>query len=95
MSSPTSARSRSGASWTAIGGSIALLGLTIILWPERGLMPHPLTFPPSESTRPIAGYAVFGYPLLCIGLCLVIGGMVRRAISTTRRKSASRMPADT
>lgn len=60
----TASRTRPGMSWIVTGGALALVGLVIILWPEPGFTPHPLPFPPSASTRPIAGYAVFGYPLL-------------------------------
>lgn len=62
------------------GGLLALIGLAIILWPEPGLMPHPLPFPPSAATRPIAGYAVFGYPLLAVGALIAIAGAVQAAV---------------
>ena len=66
--------------WLVGGGALALIGLAIIIWPEPGLTPHPMAFPPSESTRPIAGYAVFGYPFLVVGVLLVLAGALRAAI---------------
>ena len=70
-------RARPETSWIVTGGVLALIGLAIILWPERGLVPHPLPFPPSTSTRPIAGYAVFGYPLLAVGGLIALAGALR------------------
>jgi len=64
-------------SWIATGGMLALVGLAIILWPERGLTPHPLPFPPSDATRPIADWAVFGYPLLAVGTLIALAGALR------------------
>ena len=70
-------QTRPGRSWIVTGGVLALVGLAIILWPEPGFTPHPLPFPPSASTRPIAGYAVFGYPLLTLGLLVALAGAHR------------------
>jgi len=84
-----------------IGTGMAITGLMIILWPEQGLQPHPLAWPPSASTRPIGGYAVFGYPLLgagvlvflASGLSTLAGRLYRgghRPLSQTRRRSGGR-----
>lgn len=74
--------------WLVGGGALILIGLAIIIWPEPGLTPHPMAFPPSESTRPLAGYAVFGYPLLAVGVLVTIAGVLRAAIHarSTRQK---------
>lgn len=68
---------RTGPALLVTGGVMVFLGLAIVLWPEKGWMPHPLTFPPSESARPIAGYAVMGYPLLGAGLLFTLAGGLR------------------
>lgn len=77
--------------WLVGGGALVLVGLAIIIWPEPGLTPHPMAFPPSESTRPFGGYAVFGYPLLAVGLLIVFAGVLRAAIHgrSTRQKARS------
>lgn len=80
----TASRTRPGRSWIVTGGVLALVGLAIILWPEHGFTPHPLPFPPSASTRPIAGYAVFGYPLLTLGLITGLAGALRAAVAAAR-----------
>ena len=80
----TAGRTRHGRSWIVTGGVFALVGLAIILWPEPGFTPHPLPFPPSASTRPIAGYAVFGYPLLTLGLITGLAGALRAAVAAAR-----------
>lgn len=80
----TVGRTRPGMSWIVTGGVLALVGLAIILWPEPGFTPHPLPFPPSASTRPIAGYAVFGYPLLTLGLITGLAGALRAAVAAAR-----------
>lgn len=80
----TASRTRPGRSWIVTGGVLALVGLAIILWPEPGFTPHPLPFPPSASTRPIAGYAVFGYPLLALGLIIAVAGALRAAVAAAR-----------
>lgn len=80
----TASRTRPGRSWIVTGGVLALVGLAIILWPEPGFTPHPLPFPPSASTRPIAGYAVFGYPLLTLGLITGLAGALRAAVAAAR-----------
>ncbi len=77
-------QTRPGTSWIVTGGGLALVGLAIILWPEPGLTPHPLPFPPSSSTRPIAGYAVFGYPLLALGLIIALADVVRAVVAAAR-----------
>lgn len=84
----TAGRTRHGRSWIVTGGVFALVGLAIILWPEPGFTPHPLPFPPSASTRPIAGYAVFGYPLLTLGLLVALAGALRAAVTavSSRRR---------
>lgn len=84
----TAGRTRHGRSWIVTGGVFALVGLAIILWPEPGFTPHPLPFPPSASTRPIAGYAVFGYPLLTLGLLVALAGALRAAVAavSSRRR---------
>lgn len=69
-----------------LGVAMALTGLVIILWPEQGIQPHPLAWPPSESTRPIAGYAVAGYPLLGAGTVVCIAS----ALSTLSRRLLTR-----
>lgn len=69
-----------------VGVVMAVTGLVIILWPEQGIQPHPLAWPPSESTRPIAGYAVFGYPLLGAGIVVCIAS----ALSTLSRRLLNR-----
>lgn len=61
-----------------IGAVAALVGLVIIVWPERGLIPHPMAFPPSTSTRPLAAYAVLGFPLAVVGALFVLAGAVAR-----------------
>ena len=66
--------------WLVGGGALAVIGVVIILWPEPGLTPYPMPFPPSESTRPIAGYAVFGYPFLVVGGLIVFAGVLRAAL---------------
>lgn len=83
---------RPGASWIVTGGVLALVGLAIILWPERGLTPHPLPFPPSTSTRPIAAYAVLGYPFLALGLLLALAGGMRAL--TRGGRSADQGPTE-
>ena len=80
----TAIRTRPGMSWVVTGGVLALVGLAIILWPEPGFTPHPLPVPPSASTRPIAGYAVFGYPLLALGLIIAVAGALRAAVAAAR-----------
>lgn len=80
----TAGPTRPGRSWIVTGGVLALVGLAIILWPEPGLTPHPLPFPPSASTRPIAGYAVFGYPLLTLGALIALAGALRAAVAAAR-----------
>ena len=80
----TATQTRPGRSWIVTGGVLALVGLAIILWPEPGFTPHPLPFPPSASTRPIAGYAVFGYPLLALGLLIALAGTLRAAVAAAR-----------
>ncbi len=82
----TAGRTRPGRSWIVTGGVLALVGLAIVLWPEPGFTPHPLPFPPSSSTRPIAGYAVFGYPLLALGLGTALAGALRVALSCARSR---------
>ena len=82
----TAIRTRPGMSWVVTGGVLALVGLAIILWPEPGFTPHPLPFPPSASTRPIAGYAVFGYPLLTLGLLIALAGALRAVVATARSR---------
>lgn len=72
---------RPGRSWIAVGGALALVGMMIIIWPERGLVPHPLPFPPSAATRPIADWAVFGYPLVAVGALIAFMGAVRAALA--------------
>jgi hypothetical protein len=66
--------------WLVGGGAPALIGLVIIIWPEPGLTPHPMAFAPSESTRPLAPYAVIGYPFLALGVLLLFTGVLRAAI---------------
>lgn len=78
------AQARPEARLILMGGLLALLGLAIILAPERGFTPHPLTFPPSASTRPIAGYAVLGYPLLMVGLLVALVGALRTGLRAWR-----------
>lgn len=78
--------------WLVGGGALALLGLAIIIWPEPGLVPHPMAFPPSESTRPLAGYAVFGYPLLAVGVLVTIAGAMRAAIHARSSHAGRRRP---
>lgn len=80
----TAIRTRPGRSWIVTGGVLALVGLAIILWPEPGFTPHPLPFPPSASTRPIAGYAVFGYPLLALGSIITLAGALRAAVAAAQ-----------
>ena len=75
---------RPGMSWIVTGGVLALVGLAIILWPEPGFTPHPLPFPPSSSTRPIAGYAVFGHPLLTLGLIIALAWALRAVVAGAR-----------
>lgn len=76
----TRTKTRPESSWIVAGGLLALVGLAIIVWPERDLAPHPLPWPPSWSTRPIAGYAVFGYPFLALGLLIALAGALRAGI---------------
>lgn len=82
----TATQARHGRSWIVTGGVLALVGLAIILWPEPGFTPHPLPFPPSASTRPIAGYAVFGYPLLTLGAISALAGALRMAVAVSRSR---------
>ena len=82
----TAIRTRPGMSWVVTGGVLALVGLAIILWPEPGFTPHPLPFPPSASTRPIASYAVFGYPLLALGLITSLAGVLRAAVAARAQR---------
>lgn len=79
---------REAQSWVKVGATIALLGLFIILWPEPGLMPKPLPYPPSDAIaagRPIASWAVLGYPLLAVGALGALLGGVRLAVGRLRR----------
>lgn len=57
--------------WVLIGVTIALVGLTIVLWPERGLTPRPLPFPPGDNPAHMP-FAVFGYPLLGAGIFVAL-----------------------
>lgn len=81
----TRIKTRQESRWIVVGGLLALVGLAIIMWPERGPTPHPLPWPPSTSTRPIAGYAVVGYPFLALGLLITLIGGLRAAVSRGRR----------
>lgn len=73
-----------GALEMRVGAWLAFIGTAIILWPQKGLEPHPLPFPPSEATGPIAGYVVFGYPLLDVGCLFALYGALRYAVRRDR-----------
>lgn len=78
---------KSGMKWVVGGGLFALCGLAIILWPERGWTPHPMPFPPSAAARPVAAYAVFGYPFLALGVIGMIIGGVRLALDAVGKRN--------
>lgn len=82
--------SRPGVDLIKSGGLLAALGAAIVLWPERGLRPHPLPFPPSEATGHPSAIAIFGYPLLALGVILLVAGALRVAINQAASAPARR-----
>lgn len=71
-----------------LGAVLALIGGVIILFPEAGWTPHPLPWPPSEATRPIAGWAIFGYPFLALGVLLLVGGALVYAVNAALERQS-------
>lgn len=55
-----------------LGGLIAFFGLMMVLWPKRGIVPHPLSFPPSTMQPDHLPYVPFAYPLLVVGVLVII-----------------------
>lgn len=62
-----------------IGALMAFFGLVMVLWPERGIVPHPLSFPPGTDPAHLhLPYVPFAYPLLVVGVLVMLYSAIDR-----------------